>query len=529
MKKVPDASRIRIWNLVVIVLVLAFNITGCGHKKKVIVFVIDSISSLTPEDRKTFSFFREITHGEIVGSIILNSSEPDGLSLLSVDSIMDSGIIDRERYLATLQKIYIYTMKHPNDKVLLNISFGSYGRDQEEELLIKKLTDKGVLIVAAAGNENWGRAIYPAGYEKVIAVAASKGKQKASYSNYGKYIDICADGEYQSFEQAMLPDAGGFEIQTRRLKISGTSFAAPMVTGTIGRMLHFNPDLSRREIVAILKQTAKPIDSNLYRKGKLGAGLLSRGKALKKTEPYYLLYSFFEWLWKWVSRLIFIIINSCLIAFAYVYLCVGEPHSRLKKAGKIGAAIGGITIGLAGLLGIILNVVDIPSFLSGFLGKYAYNFVPPILLGGGVLGIAVSIGKRIGKLIGHIFTLHKISHYAETKDIRGLEHEMRQCSGTSKIQKRILSGIFGCGEKATSFLGEVIAEGSFGLDKEMEEMLKEFYAKYPLARRLMKIASDDDNRYSARENAVKMLVKLAGKDDREVSDFIRRFTITSMY
>ncbi|MHC4624048.1 MAG: S8 family serine peptidase, partial [Planctomycetota bacterium] len=54
---------------------------------------------------------------------------------------------------------------------------------------------QGVIMVAAAGNDNTDSPTYPANNDHVIAVAATDSDdQKASFSNYGDWVDIAAPG-----------------------------------------------------------------------------------------------------------------------------------------------------------------------------------------------------------------------------------------------------------------------------------------------------------------------------------------------
>lgn len=90
---------------------------------------------------------------------------------------------------------------------------------------IEKLSAKGVLFVAAAGNEgpNAGPS-YPAAYEQVIAVTAvTKDLQSYRYANRGSYIDVAAPGV--AIWTALPGSKEGYH--------SGTSFATPYVTASL--------------------------------------------------------------------------------------------------------------------------------------------------------------------------------------------------------------------------------------------------------------------------------------------------------
>ena len=57
--------------------------------------------------------------------------------------------------------------------------------------------NSGVVLVAAMGNDNTNQVFYPAGYFETIAVGATDGADgRASFSNYGYYIDVVAPGAW---------------------------------------------------------------------------------------------------------------------------------------------------------------------------------------------------------------------------------------------------------------------------------------------------------------------------------------------
>jgi subtilisin family serine protease len=78
------------------------------------------------------------------------------------------------------------------------------------------------VLVASAGNANSVAPSYPAAYPEVIAVAATDNiDRKAAFSNFGSHIFVSAPGV--NIISAYPGNSYGIS--------SGTSFAAPIVTG----------------------------------------------------------------------------------------------------------------------------------------------------------------------------------------------------------------------------------------------------------------------------------------------------------
>lgn len=127
--------------------------------------------------------------------------------------------------------------------------------------------DHGVILVAAAGNSNNSEHKFPAAYEKVIAVAATDiTGNKASFSNYGYWLDIAAPG-------------GNFTttyIDGNYKGFGGTSSACPTVAGVIGLLLSKNRSLTQEIIKTIICSTADPVDSSMY----IGSGRINAYKAI---------------------------------------------------------------------------------------------------------------------------------------------------------------------------------------------------------------------------------------------------------
>ena len=136
---------------------------------------------------------------------------------------------------------------------VINISAGSDFSTETEHDAIKYARDRGVVVVAAAGNTPDGKPEYPAGYDEVIAVSASSRRDSvAGFSSYGDYVDVAAPG-INILSTFVTNHKPGYESE------SGTSMAAPMVAGTVGLILSVNPNLNPEQVRLLLTQTADDI------------------------------------------------------------------------------------------------------------------------------------------------------------------------------------------------------------------------------------------------------------------------------
>ena len=105
---------------------------------------------------------------------------------------------------------------------VINLSLGGSNPSATLENAVNYAIDKGVIVVAAAGNNGTEGALYPAAYEPVIAVGSvDPNLEHSSFSNYGSQIDIWAPGR----DILTTKRDGSYGL------VSGTSFAAPYVAG----------------------------------------------------------------------------------------------------------------------------------------------------------------------------------------------------------------------------------------------------------------------------------------------------------
>jgi hypothetical protein len=141
--------------------------------------------------------------------------------------------------------------------------------------VINEAYNNGSFIIAAAGNGNTcggaEQLVYPAALANVFSVTsigANDNHEKIagdplSTHQHNATVDLCAPG----YDVAISAAPGWY------LTSSGTSFAAPLISGIVALMLDVNPCLSNVDIEYILKNSSINIDSlNPNYAGKIGAG-----------------------------------------------------------------------------------------------------------------------------------------------------------------------------------------------------------------------------------------------------------------
>ncbi len=127
---------------------------------------------------------------------------------------------------------------------VVNCSWGGSGYSQFEQEVISYVTNKGTLVVAAAGNGGAHEAQYPAAYKGVMSVAASGNGVglKPSYSTYDETVDISAPGGTGG--GGTSNDILSTYINNGYATLSGTSMAAPHVAGLVGLVKSKFPQMS---------------------------------------------------------------------------------------------------------------------------------------------------------------------------------------------------------------------------------------------------------------------------------------------
>ena len=152
-----------------------------------------------------------------------------------------------------------------NGAQVINLSLGGPASSTTLENAVNYAWNKGVVVVAAAGNSNNTSYTYPAAYTNAIAVAATDNQDnRASFSSYGsKWVDIAAPGVYvfSTWKDGVSnvnpqPECYGTVCYKYA---SGTSMSTPIVAGVAGLVWTSNYNQSVFSVRSRIESTADKI------------------------------------------------------------------------------------------------------------------------------------------------------------------------------------------------------------------------------------------------------------------------------
>lgn len=184
--------------------------------------------------------------------------------------ILPVKVLDDQGYGRYSQVIAGLRYAADNGAAVINLSLGGGAPSQALQEAVDYAISRGAVVVAAAGNEALDSLSYPAACEGVIGVGATDEEDRTTaFSNRGEGLDLVAPGT------SILSDSpgGGYAY------MSGTSTAAPQVSGAVALLRSRFPDLGPSDAAQRLCDGARDLGASGY-DSTSGWGLLQVHKAL---------------------------------------------------------------------------------------------------------------------------------------------------------------------------------------------------------------------------------------------------------
>lgn len=149
---------------------------------------------------------------------------------------------------------------------VVSMSFGGSGYSQIWQDGVNAAHAQGAVLLAAAGNENSSSPSYPAAFSHMISVGATNQQdERASFSNYGSWVDLAAPGT----DILSTANGGGYT------NMSGTSMSTPVTAGVAALIKSSHPDWNGDQVLARLAASAHALPGE-----NLGAGRVDAAQAL---------------------------------------------------------------------------------------------------------------------------------------------------------------------------------------------------------------------------------------------------------
>lgn len=189
--------------------------------------------------------YDEYGHGTHVAGIVAATHNSIGVAGVCPDcTILDAKVLNSSGVGSSSAIAKGIDWAVENGAKVINMSLGQRVSSRTLETAVNNAWKRGVVLVAAAGNAGTQAKIYPGAYPNVIAVAATDNRDvKASFSTYGKWVDLAAPGVnvYSTFPNhpfvlgTQNGRSTGYDIG------SGTSMASPIVAGVAAMVWSTTP------------------------------------------------------------------------------------------------------------------------------------------------------------------------------------------------------------------------------------------------------------------------------------------------
>jgi subtilisin family serine protease len=195
-------------------------------------------------------------HGtHVAGIVAANDSPAGGLGGAPGATILAVRVLDASGSGSSVTVAQGVEWAAVHGAKVINLSLGEASCDPVIGQALVDAHAEGVVVAAAAGNDDSSELFAPAAYsaEDIAVAATNQSGQKASFSNFGGYVAIAAPGQQVLSTCAFTSCIGGAPSNTAYGDLSGTSMATPFVSAAAALIKEecpsFGPDQIKAELV----------------------------------------------------------------------------------------------------------------------------------------------------------------------------------------------------------------------------------------------------------------------------------------
>lgn len=234
----------------------------------------------------------DVGHGTHVAGLIAANANRFGISGLAPKNVkimplkvIDSGVtgfvVNGKLFTDIVAEAMSFAINNGASVINLSMGWPKVVDTFKVRQAFKMAEQKGVLVIAASGNNNKDLPTFPCSYDSVLCVGAIDNQGKfAEFSNHGPKVDLVAPGE---FIVSTIPE--GLESRILRLKgydsKRGSSQASPLVAGVAATLKALKPTLRAEDIKTILLKSSRPLLSSSK---KILFGELNMGNAVSMID-----------------------------------------------------------------------------------------------------------------------------------------------------------------------------------------------------------------------------------------------------
>lgn len=245
---------------------LAVLDSGLAQRAELAQLVVGQCDALHPDQNIT----DPVGHGTQMAMIAAGAVSPAGITE-GTDStgvpILAIRAFDPQGKASDYELMRGFKYAIDNGARVANLSWGTENNSTFMARIISYAQSKGVIIVAAAGNEPTGKPVYPAAYPGVICVGATKPDGELwEKSNRGNFVTLTAPG-FANLPVGYNGPPGSY---------GGTSIASAYVAKIITKYVQKHPSASNSEITAAVNKALSKSKESGTGNGTLDDAAISR-------------------------------------------------------------------------------------------------------------------------------------------------------------------------------------------------------------------------------------------------------------